>query len=97
MAMNGTRWGDSIAAAVKAIGITAGTAITDDQLKLVWEAVAGENVTELTGNADVLPTPHSGLPLEASVGIAVATTGSAVAQTGATTAPGPLEGKGSLA
>ena len=53
MSLDSTRWGDSIAAAISAIGITAGTKITDVQLKEVWRAIKGEDKTEISSNADI--------------------------------------------
>lgn len=55
MALNKTRWGDNIAAAVKAIGITDQAKITDEQLKLIWRAMAQESMVELAANAVVAP------------------------------------------
>lgn len=55
MALNNTRWGDGIAAAVKALGISDQAKITDDQLKLVWRAMAAESIIEVSAHADVAP------------------------------------------
>jgi hypothetical protein len=55
MAMNNVRWGDNIAAAVLALNVQDNAKITDMQLKLLWRAVAGENITEISGFAKVAP------------------------------------------
>jgi len=67
MALDKVRWGNAVANAVKAVGVTAGTDVTDDQLKLIWQAMAGESKTEINTNAGIelqagdLQIPGSGL------------------------------------
>ncbi len=56
MALNTNRWGDAVAAAIQAEGITAGTPITTGQLEDIWRAIKGEDVTEITTNALVSTT-----------------------------------------
>lgn len=60
MAMNNTSWGDAVAAAVQAVGVSAGTPITPLQLKLIWRAVKGEDVTHLIANAEITDVVSSG-------------------------------------
>lgn len=55
MAMNNVRWGDNIAAAVQALNVQDNAKITTNQLQLLWRAIAGENITEITGFAKVAP------------------------------------------
>lgn len=47
--------GAEIAAAVKAVGITAGTPVTDAQLQAMWTAVYTQIYTQLTTKAAVAP------------------------------------------
>lgn len=49
-----TIWGANVAAAIKALGVEAGTAVDDAQLALVWKAVKGEDISQL-GKAAVAP------------------------------------------
>jgi len=56
MPLNGTTMGDDVAAAVQAVGITAGTPITNNQLKSVWEAACGAMVTHIKSDAVVTVT-----------------------------------------
>lgn len=65
-------------------------------LKQAFETLFSADTGYIVGNMDVLPVALSGLPLNAPVGIPVATTGSASAQTGATTALQDITGKGSV-
>ena len=53
MALDKTRWGNAIAAAVKAVGIQAGTPITDGQLQAVWQAITQEDKIEINTNAGI--------------------------------------------
>lgn len=47
-----TVWGAKVAAAIKALGVGAGTPVDDAKLALVWKAVKGEDISQL-GKADV--------------------------------------------
>lgn len=51
---NDTVWGANIAAAIKALGVSAGTPVDDAQLALVWKAIKGEDISQL-GKANVAP------------------------------------------
>jgi hypothetical protein len=53
MAMNSTAWGTRVAAAVQAAGVSAGTPVTTGQLEAIWQAIKGEDVTEIK-NADTI-------------------------------------------
>ncbi|MEE8299289.1 MAG: hypothetical protein V3R67_07915 [Thermodesulfobacteriota bacterium] len=53
MSLDKDRWGQNVADAVAAIGITAGTPITPAQLAIVWKAIKGEDKTEFNANADI--------------------------------------------
>lgn len=53
MAMDGDSWGTSVASAIQAIGVSAGTPVTPAQLEAVWKAIKGEDVTHLTNNVEV--------------------------------------------
>lgn len=55
MAMNNIRWGDNIAAAIKALNTQDNQKITDMQLQILWRTICGENITEITGFAKVGP------------------------------------------
>lgn len=55
MPLNNVRWGDNIAAAIKALNVSDQQKISDMQLKLLWRAMAGESITEVGANADVAP------------------------------------------
>lgn len=81
MALDKTRWGDSIAAAVKSLGITAGEPITDNQLKQVWQKVAEASKSEINENA--------GIQLEAA--------DITVPATGLNSPTGPVTGTASVA
>lgn len=67
MALDKDRWGTSIAAKIKALGVSAGTPITDAQLQAVWKAMADASKSEITTNADIqlsagdLQVPGAGL------------------------------------
>lgn len=67
MALDKTRWGNSIAAAVKSLGIVAGAPITDNQLEQVWQKVAEASKSEINENAGIelsagdLTVPADGL------------------------------------
>ena len=41
-------WGKDVADAIKAIGVTAGTPVTDAQLEAMWAAIKGEDREQLT-------------------------------------------------
>lgn len=64
MALDPTRMGDAMATAVDAVGIVAGTPVTDAQRKAIWEGVATAIIAEFTANAMVNPgsftTPTGG-------------------------------------
>lgn len=62
MPLTNPRWGDAVAAAIKALNITAGAPVTDTQLKAVWNAVKGEDITEITTNGVVATTVVGTLP-----------------------------------
>ena len=51
MPLANPRWGDAVAAAVTGLGISDTAQITPAQLKAVWNAVCGEHIIEITGNA----------------------------------------------
>lgn len=53
-----TVWGAETAAAIKAVGVTAGTKVTDAQLAQIWEAVKTVTVASL-GTGDVAPGSFS--------------------------------------
>lgn len=53
MALDKVRWGNALAAAVKAVGVTAGPLVTDAQLQQIWQAVAQEDKTEINTNAGI--------------------------------------------
>lgn len=53
MALDKARWGNNIAAAVKAVGVEAGADVTDAQLEAIWQAMAGESKTEINTNAGI--------------------------------------------
>ena len=55
MALDATRMGTAIAAAVKASAPVAGTPITDSQLQAIWIAASVEIIKEFTDNGQVLP------------------------------------------
>ena len=63
MPMNPSTWGPTVAAAVKAVGVSAGTPITDAQLQAIWTAIVTAHDTHISGNAQVTVTgvtPGSG-------------------------------------
>lgn len=64
MALDPNRLGTAMAAAVDAVGIVAGTPVTDAQRKAIWVGVAQAIVDEFTANAMVNPgsfaTPTGG-------------------------------------
>ena len=51
MPLTNPRWGDAVAAAVLAVGVDDSAEVTVAQLEAVWNAVCGEHITEITGNA----------------------------------------------
>lgn len=51
-----TVWGKAVADAIKAIGVSAGTPVTDGQLESIWAAIVGEHRTQLTVNAAIATT-----------------------------------------
>lgn len=53
MALDKTRWGNAVAAAVKAVGVQAGTDVTDAQLQAIWQAMADESKKEINTNAGI--------------------------------------------
>lgn len=53
MALDKDRWGTNVAAAIKAIGVTAGTPVTDTQLQNLWKAIKEQDKTEINTNADI--------------------------------------------
>ena len=55
-------WGIAIAAAVKAVGVTAGTPVTDGQLESIWTAVKTEDRSQLTSKSDVAGVTGIGVP-----------------------------------
>jgi len=70
-------WGEDVADAIKAVGIVAGSDITDIQLETVWAAIKGEDRTQLTTKALIsttvtgvtgVGTPGGPLPLAAVPG-----------------------------
>ena len=71
-----TVWGKDIADAIKAIGVSAGTPVTDVQLELVWAAIKGEDRSQLTTKAATSTTGATGtgaaggpLPIAAVPGV----------------------------
>ena len=52
MSLNNITWGNAVAAAIVAQGITDSAPVTPEQLAAVWQAICGAHITEL-GNADV--------------------------------------------
>lgn len=46
-------WGEAVAAAIKAVGVSAGTPVSDTQLEAVWTAVKTEDRDQLTTKAEV--------------------------------------------
>jgi hypothetical protein len=53
MALDNTRWGNAVAAAVQGVGITDDAKITTGQLEVVWRAICGEHQGEIDTNADI--------------------------------------------
>jgi len=78
MALNPIPVGDEIAAFIKANAPDPTAAVTDDQLKIIWEGIMGKIYPDIENTAVVT----------VASGIAVATTGGPAAQTGSTTATG---------
>jgi hypothetical protein len=56
MPMNPSTWGTSVANAVKAVGVTAGTPITDAQLEQIWRAIKTQDDAHISANAKVTVT-----------------------------------------
>lgn len=56
MALDKTRWGNAVAAAVQAAGITDDAEITPSQLQVVWQAICDEHKTELSDNLQAVGT-----------------------------------------
>lgn len=83
MALDNNRWGTAVANAISSIGIVAGTPITSGQLEQVWQAIKGEDVTEITSNAVV------------STNVAVASV-TGVTPGGGTSGPGTGTGTGTV-
>lgn len=93
MAMNGVSLGDSIVTFLKTLNPNID--VTQEALlKGYWEGIGTAIVDHIKNNADVISTAHSGPDLKANTGIPVAV--STVTGIGATTAQGPLGGKGSI-
>ena len=67
MTMNKDSWGTLTFNKIEAMGITAGTPITDDQLSEVWKRVAESNKEHISANADIdlqagdIPVPATGI------------------------------------
>jgi hypothetical protein len=89
MALNPVPVGDAIASLIQSSAPAAGTAITTDQLKTMWEGIMTLIYNDLKANAAIIPGTLSN-----PAGQPVATTGTATAQTGETTAPEPIIGIG---
>ena len=64
-------WGQQVAQAIKAIGVQAGTPVTDAQLEATWAAVKTIDTSQL-GKADVQPgsfvAPSGGGPVSGTGG-----------------------------
>lgn len=67
MPLNPTTTGDQIAAFVQSVAPTPGTAVTTDQLKILWEGIVKIIYDDLKQNALVAPgtfqAPSSGGPV----------------------------------
>ena len=64
-------WGKAVADAVKALGVEAGTAVTDTQLEAMWTAVKTEDRGQLTGKSNIVGatlTGPAGGPLPITLG-----------------------------
>ena len=68
-------WGKDVADAIKAVGVVAGTPVTDSQLEQIWAAVKGEDRDQLTTKAQTSTTgvtgngaPGGPLPITAQPG-----------------------------
>lgn len=71
-----TIWGKAVADAIKAIGVSAGTPVTDTQLEQIWAAIKGEDRSQLTTKAATATTGATGtgpaggpLPIAAVPGV----------------------------
>ncbi len=51
MPLSGTRWGQAIADAVAGATVPQDAFLTPTELADLWKTIAGENTTEITGNA----------------------------------------------
>ena len=67
MALDSTGWGNSVAAAIKGLGVTAGSPVSDATLQLLWRTICGEHKTEFNTNAGIdlqaadIPVPAAGI------------------------------------
>lgn len=83
MALDASRWGSAVAAAIAGVGVSAGTPITSGQLESIWQIICGQHKTEINDNAVV------------STSVAVASV-SGVTPGGGTSGPGTGTGTGNV-
>lgn len=94
MAMDGLRLGSGMVTNIQAIPGISITNVTE--LTAFCQAIGKAIVTEITGNADVVPAGHVGsLQNDAGQGITV-TSGPGAGSAGTTSAPQTIIGKGAI-